>query len=96
MFVFSHQAIPSAVDRACLERAREDFDPKQLLQRKQKQFSCDQWHFPGFLLALPKAECAVEPAGNEELVVSLGLVSLLPDSPNQLLLPKSLATSFTQ
>ncbi|EOA97378.1 hypothetical protein Anapl_19017, partial [Anas platyrhynchos] len=59
------------------ERAREDFDPEQLLQRKQKQFCCHQWHFPGFLLALPKAECVVEPAGNEVFFILQETLALI-------------------
>lgn len=41
-------------------------------------------------------EKRADPNVAPELAVSLGLVSFLPDSPNQLLLPKSLATSFAQ
>ncbi|KFV56622.1 hypothetical protein N328_06657, partial [Gavia stellata] len=59
----------TAVDRAYLEQARKDFDLKRLLKRNKEELCWDQRHFPGFLLALPRAESVVKSAGNNVFLI---------------------------
>lgn len=67
----------TAVDRAYLEHARKDFDLKQLIKRKKEELCCDRWHFPGFLLALPRAGSVVKSAGNHVFLILQKMFALI-------------------
>lgn len=76
--------------RAYLEHEREEFDLEQLRRRKQKQFCCNQWHFPGFLLALPRAESALKSAGSKVFLLLQEALALIASSCDRAVVPASL------
>ena len=78
-----------------LIKKEEDADwapvlPVSVQFRKQKQFCCNQWHFPGFLLALPRAESALKSAGSKVFLLLQEALALIASSCDRAVVPASL------